>query len=60
MSKVYVGLFTGLILGIVAITQGFLALLAVAFLGGMGLAVGLALDGRIDLAALNPTDRSRR
>ncbi|MDR8018053.1 hypothetical protein [Nesterenkonia aerolata] len=60
MSKVYVGLFTGLILGIVAINDGFLAFLGVAFLGGLGLTVGLALDGRIDLGRLNPTDRSQR
>lgn len=60
MSKTNVGLFTGLFLGFIAIEFGFLAFLAVAFLGGLGLVVGLTLEGKVDLGRLNPTDRSRR
>lgn len=60
MKTAHVGLFAGLVLGIVAIYAGFLALLGVAFLGGLGLVVGLVIDGRIDLSSLTKTDGRRR
>ncbi|MBE1515733.1 hypothetical protein [Nesterenkonia halotolerans] len=58
MKASHVGLFVGLILGVVAILEGFLAFLGVAFLGGLGLFVGLAIEGRVDLN--NLTERRRR
>lgn len=60
MKASYVGLFAGLILGIVAILEGFLAFLGVAFLGGLGLFVGLVIEGRVDLNRLTGVERSRR
>ncbi|GAA1165686.1 hypothetical protein [Nesterenkonia sandarakina] len=60
MKASYVGLFTGLILGIVAILEGFLAFLGVAFLGGLGLFVGLVIEGQVDLNRLTGAERSRR
>ena len=60
MKASYVGLFTGLVLGIVAILEGFRAFLGVAFLGGLGLFVGLVIDGQVDLKRLNGAERSRR
>ncbi|MGJ9373339.1 hypothetical protein [Nesterenkonia sp. CF4.4] len=60
MKASYVGLFTGLILGIVAILEGFLAFLGVAFLGGLGLFVGLVIEGQVDLNRLSGAERSRR
>jgi hypothetical protein len=60
MKTSYVGLFVGLILGVVAILEGFLAFLGVAFLGGLGLFVGMILEGRVDLNSLTGADRRRR
>lgn len=60
MKASYVGLFAGLILGIVAILEGFLAFLGVAFLGGLGLFVGLVIEGQVDLTRLSGAERSRR
>jgi len=60
MKTSYVGLFVGLILGVVAILEGFLAFLGVAFLGGLGLFVGMILEGRVDLNNLTGADRRRR
>lgn len=60
MKASYVGLFTGLILGVVAILEGFLAFLGVAFLGGLGLFVGLVIEGQVDLNRLTGSERSRR
>lgn len=60
MKTSHVGLFVGLILGIVAIWAGFLAFLGVAFLGGLGLVVGMVIEGRIDLNDLTAADRRRR
>lgn len=60
MKTSYVGLFVGLILGVVAILEGFLAFLGVAFLGGLGLFVGMILEGRVDLNNLTGAERRRR
>ena len=60
MKASYVGLFAGLILGIVAILEGFLAFLGVAFLGSLGLFVGLVIEGQVDLTRLSGAERSRR
>lgn len=60
MKASHVGLFAGLILGIVAISAGFLAFLGVAFLGAIGLVVGLVIEGQVDLNRLTGNERSRR
>lgn len=60
MKTSHVGLFVGLILGIVAIWAGFLAFLGVAFLGGLGLVVGLVIEGRIDLSDFTTAEGRRR
>lgn len=60
MNARYVGLFVGLILGIVAVTGGFLAFLGVTALGGLGLLVGLIAEGRLDLADITGAERRRR
>ena len=57
MSKTLIGLLVGLTLGIVAYFGGFLAFLVVAICGGLGLVVGLVLDGRLDLAEVAPWPR---
>ncbi|TLP96216.1 hypothetical protein FEF26_09510 [Nesterenkonia salmonea] len=60
MNASYVGLFAGLILGIVAVTGGFLAFLGVAALGALGLIVGLIVEGRLDISGITGAERRRR
>ena len=60
MSKTLIGLLVGLTLGIVAYFGGFLAFLVVAIGGGLGLVVGLVLDGRLGLSALSSRSTTRR
>lgn len=60
MQPRVVGLFVGLILGIVAVTGGFLAFLGVTALGGLGLLVGLILEGRVDINGVTGGPRNRR
>lgn len=60
MNARYVGLFVGLILGIVAVNGGFLAFLGVTALGGLGLLIGLIVEGRLDLADITRAERRRR
>ncbi|AIJ24761.1 MULTISPECIES: hypothetical protein [Amycolatopsis methanolica group] len=57
MSTTQIGLLTGLVLGLAAAFGGFGAFLAVLVLGGLGLAVGRYLDGKLDLAQLTRRDR---
>ncbi len=52
LSRTVVGLLTGLVLGAVAALGGFGAFVIVVLFGGIGLIVGLQLDGRIDVASL--------
>ncbi|MHA7210437.1 DUF2273 domain-containing protein [Arthrobacter sp. MDT1-65] len=49
MSRSTIGLFVGLLLGIVAIFGGFLEFLAVVLFAAAGLLVGRFLDGKLDL-----------
>lgn len=60
MSQTLIGLLVGLVLGIVAYFGGFLAFLVVAFFGGIGLVIGLILDGRLDLRSLSSRSTTRR
>ncbi|GAA0034274.1 MULTISPECIES: DUF2273 domain-containing protein [Brevibacterium] len=60
MSKTLIGLLVGLTLGIVAYFGGFIAFLVVAICGGLGLTIGLVLDGRLDLGALSSRSTTRR
>ena len=52
MSRSTIGLFAGILLGIVAVFGGFLQLIAVIFFGAVGLAVGRYLEGRLDVQEL--------
>lgn len=52
LSRTTIGLLTGLVLGTVAAIGGFTAFLLVLVFGAVGLVVGLALDGRIDVPSL--------
>ena len=56
-SSTSLGLLSGIALGIVAAFGGFGAFLIVLVMGGLGLIVGRALDGKLDLAALVGRDR---
>ncbi|GAB3536048.1 hypothetical protein GCM10027403_15400 [Arthrobacter tecti] len=60
MSRSTIGLFTGLILGVVVIFGGFLELLAVIVFGAIGLAVGRFLDGKLDVQELLGNRSGRR
>ena len=57
MNFAVVGLFTGLLLALVAAVGGFSAFLLALVLGAVGLAIGGQYDGTIDLA---PYLRGRR
>ena len=52
MNRAALGLIAGLLLTIATVTGGLLGLLLGVVLGGAGLAVGLHLDGEVDLAEL--------
>lgn len=52
MSRVTVGLFVGLILGLTAAFGSFGAFMIVVVFGAVGLLVGMVLEGRLDLQAL--------
>jgi hypothetical protein len=54
----WIGLLVGFALGFAAILDGFVGFVVVAFLGGLGLLVGLSFDGTID--PLSWIDRDRR
>jgi hypothetical protein len=59
-SATLIGLATGLALGFAAAFGGLVAFLVVLVLAGVGTAVGLVLDGRIDLSRLVDRDRIDR
>jgi uncharacterized membrane protein len=50
MPATIAGLFTGLILGLTLAFGGFTDMILVAFLGVIGLVVGKAIDGQLDLS----------
>ncbi len=60
VSRTTVGLFVGLILGVVAAFGTIGDFFLVLVLGAVGLLIGAALDGKIDFAALLGRERSRR
>ena len=60
MTTTHVGLFVGLILGLVATFGGFGQLLIVILFGLVGLVVGRVLDGKLDLQALLGRASDRR
>lgn len=60
MNTTHIGLFVGLILGVVAVFGGFVPLLVVVLFGGVGLLVGLVMEGRLDLSALTGRSSDRR
>ena len=59
MNATQTGLLAGLLLGLAAAFGGFLAFVIVLVLGAIGLVVGRALDGQIDLNALLGRGRDR-
>ncbi|MBG6192368.1 putative membrane protein [Arthrobacter sp. CAN_A212] len=60
MSRSSIGLFVGLVLGIVVVFGGFLELLAVIVFGAVGLVVGRFLDGKLDVQELLGNRSNRR
>ena len=52
MSSVAIGLFAGLLLALVAAVGGFDMFMLAVVLAAVGVVVGLAVDGRIDVAGL--------
>ncbi|WP_120004976.1 hypothetical protein [Nesterenkonia muleiensis] len=60
MSRTTIGLIVGLVLGVVAVTHGFLAFLSVAFIGAVGLVAGMVLEGKLDVSTVLARERSRR
>jgi hypothetical protein len=57
MTSTQLGLLTGLALGLAAAFGGFGAFLVVLVLGAVGLLVGRALDGKLDVSQLTGRDR---
>ena len=58
MQPSVIGLFVGLILGLMLELDGFGAMVVVALIGLIGFVVGKVLQGEIDLGEL--IDRTRR
>jgi hypothetical protein len=58
MNATQTGILAGLILGLAA-TQGFTAFLITLAVGVIGLVVGLALDGELDLGGVFGRGRDR-
>ena len=52
MSSVAIGLFAGLLLALVAAVGGFDMFMLAVVLAAVGVVVGLAVDGRIDVSGL--------
>jgi uncharacterized membrane protein YeaQ/YmgE (transglycosylase-associated protein family) len=53
MNATQTGLLAGLLLGIAGATGGFLAFVITLVLGAVGLLVGRALDGELDVSGLS-------
>lgn len=60
MNAARFGVVVGLVLGIVAAWGGFVDFVIVAFFAAVGLVVGLALEGRLDVRALFGRASDRR
>jgi hypothetical protein len=60
MKPTIVGLFTGLLLGIVLVFGSFLDMLAVAFCGAVGFVVMKIVEGEIDINEYVGANRRRR
>lgn len=60
MSYARIGLFVGLLLGIVITFGGFVDFLIVVIFGAVGLGVGRAIEGKLDLQALFNKSSDRR
>lgn len=60
MSRITVGLFVGLILGLTAAFGSFSSFMIVLVFGAAGLLIGLVLEGRIDLQQLIGRGTDRR
>jgi uncharacterized membrane protein len=52
MSSAAIGLFAGLLLALIAAVGGFAMFLLAVVLGGLGVVVGLAVDGRLDVSGV--------
>ena len=52
MSSVAIGLFAGLLLALVAAVGGFNMFVLALVLAGVGVLVGLVVDGRLDLSGV--------
>ncbi len=59
MSTTTTALFTGLVLGVVAVFGGFYSFLLVLVLGAVGLLVGMLLEGKLNLGGLTGRSSSR-
>jgi hypothetical protein len=59
MSAATIGLLAGLILGVAGSIGGFGPFLITLVVGVVGLLVGMALDGRLDVTALLGCGRDR-
>lgn len=59
MNATRTGLLAGLILGLAGVTAGFSGFLVVVLVGILGLLVGMALDGTLDLGGLLGRGRDR-
>ena len=59
MNATQTGLLAGLILGVAGSTGGFGAFLITLVVGIVGLLVGMALDGRLDVTSLIGRGRDR-
>ncbi len=60
LNVTWLGLVAGIALGFAAAFGGFLAFVVVILLGGLGLLVGLTLDGRIHPVSWFDRDRLDR
>ncbi len=49
MSRSYLGLLVGLVLGVVLIFDNFGGMLIVALIGALGFGIGKILDGELDV-----------
>ena len=59
MNATQTGLLAGLILGVAGSIGGFGPFLITLLVGIVGLLIGLALDGRLDISALRGRGRDR-
>lgn len=60
MPTTTIGLFTGLLLGLALVIEGFGAMLVVGFVGAVGYLTAKVIDGDLDLSEYvgSPTNRA--